>query len=683
MWGGRIFVQLGGCGEKKVFDKSMITALLPKIKGKIQELAVSHATSRVIQTCVRFCKPEEREAIFAELRPHALEMARNTYAHFLVNKMLVQGNEQQKGQLLSTLRRNVVPLLRHPCGSSVIEQAYQSADSVQQMDLVAEFYAPEFQLFKDALPAKCSSLKDIMAEVPPLKKGSILQHLTLSLQPIVEKGIVDHSIVHRVISEYFTVCTRRMMKEVVEQLAGPLLVRMIHTKDGAFVGSTCVAAGSVKERKKIIKGMKGHVVKICLDKYGHLIIMRILDVVDDTKLVGKIVISEIMKELKTVAMDRHGKHVLLHILAPRVKRYFSPDILGWLQPFDLPSDPQESACHRDEENDTGAGGANTVRSSEDAANGKAGEGNGQDSVMKEAEVGDPQKNGKKRKKSRAEESGAGDEGNQAEDGKGSAKKKEPKGKKRKKGTGEESDDDDGEDEGAEDDEKDWELGVSKKDPELRRLELLRYGGLAKKLVELCEEHAEEMLKDKFAADIIFEVANGGLGGVMWKCGSLSLQGLKETIAGLAAMSKTGDASAEEEKKGSMKKTPNLAKIMMSGGGDAQKSQGPKGADDPILEHYFASRTLRRLVMECQLPPSGTASNEEPFPAVLWRTALAGRCKELVQGHSAKVVASLLSCPHEETKAAAMKELKPLIDSGALDQFKQFFESGGDGDGTPS
>jgi hypothetical protein len=33
----------------------------------------------------------------------------------------------------------------------------------------------------------------------------MLQHMTLSLQPILEKGIVDHSIVHRALVEYLSV----------------------------------------------------------------------------------------------------------------------------------------------------------------------------------------------------------------------------------------------------------------------------------------------------------------------------------------------------------------------------------------------------------------------------------------------------------------------------------------------
>lgn len=46
-----------------------------------------------------------------------------------------------------------------------------------------------------------------------------------------------------------------MTMDVLQQLSGPLLIRMAHTKDGAKLGVTCVFAGSRKvldnERRQV------------------------------------------------------------------------------------------------------------------------------------------------------------------------------------------------------------------------------------------------------------------------------------------------------------------------------------------------------------------------------------------------------------------------------------------------
>lgn len=91
----------------------------------------------------------------------------------------------------------------------------------------------------------------------------------------------------------------------MEELSSALLVRVIGTKDGAKLGIFCVKHGSAKvlfssvmqsqfsdlpfdgfillydyyfatlfqERKKIIKGMKGHIDKIAYHKYGCMVRM--------------------------------------------------------------------------------------------------------------------------------------------------------------------------------------------------------------------------------------------------------------------------------------------------------------------------------------------------------------------------------------------------------------------------
>lgn len=43
-----------------------------------------------------------------------------------------------------------------------------------------------------------------------LQKSSVLQHMTLTIQPLLEKGIVDYSIVHTALIEYFTIADKVM-----------------------------------------------------------------------------------------------------------------------------------------------------------------------------------------------------------------------------------------------------------------------------------------------------------------------------------------------------------------------------------------------------------------------------------------------------------------------------------------
>ena len=57
-------------------------------KGRLAQLAVSHTGSRVVQACVKFATPEERASILAELRPSLMDLAKSSYAHFTITKLI-------------------------------------------------------------------------------------------------------------------------------------------------------------------------------------------------------------------------------------------------------------------------------------------------------------------------------------------------------------------------------------------------------------------------------------------------------------------------------------------------------------------------------------------------------------------------------------------------------------------
>ncbi|GKD41230.1 pumilio homolog 24, partial [Tanacetum coccineum] len=66
------------------------------------------------------------------------------------------------------------------------------------------------------------------------------------LQPILEKGITDHSILHMALVEYLTIDDKTSAADVVRHISTALLVQMIHTKDGSKVGILCIKHGSAQ-----------------------------------------------------------------------------------------------------------------------------------------------------------------------------------------------------------------------------------------------------------------------------------------------------------------------------------------------------------------------------------------------------------------------------------------------------
>ncbi|GMP56978.1 hypothetical protein CsSME_00021254 [Camellia sinensis var. sinensis] len=238
--------------------------------------------------------------------------------------MLDNASKNQLAEFSSFLHGHVASLLRHMVGSVVVEHAYQSGNATQKQALLMELYCTELQLFKDLVSMKESRLVDVISKLG-LQKASVLRYMSSLFQPILEKGIVDHSIIHKALMEDFSIADKASAADVVQQWSGALLVRMIHTREGSRIAMLCIKHGSAKERKKIIKGMKGHVGKIAHDQYGSMVLACILSIVDDTKLVTKVVIRELQTMLKELVLDKNGRRPLLQLLHPNYPRYFSPD----------------------------------------------------------------------------------------------------------------------------------------------------------------------------------------------------------------------------------------------------------------------------------------------------------------------------------------------------------------------
>lgn len=59
----------------------------------------------------------------------------------------------------------------------------------------------------------------------------------------------------------------------------------------------------------ILKVVKEHLVQLSTHEHGHLLILAILSSVDDTVLVGKIIVSALLKEITTVVKEEWGRKV--------------------------------------------------------------------------------------------------------------------------------------------------------------------------------------------------------------------------------------------------------------------------------------------------------------------------------------------------------------------------------------
>ncbi|KAG2498855.1 hypothetical protein HYH03_003047 [Edaphochlamys debaryana] len=630
--------------------RELVSDILKKVKGKLLELSNHHTASRIIQHCIKHGGEAERKVVMEEVKANIVELSRSKYGHFLVRKLINTAKKDDVPALVRLFRGQVANLLRQPYGADVITDLYDVASTADRNALCAEFYGKEFVLFGGLTgeASRLHSLKQLMAGVPPAKQRAVLLHMTKCLQPIMEKALVHPPMTHRLLKDYLECAPGLAVEDAVETLSatGEAVLRMVHTHEGAAAACMVLGYGTPKDRKKLVRAMKGHVPAMAADEWGHAVLCMALSCVDDTALTGKVLVPEIKELMGQGVHQTTFVRVLLSLLAPGSRRHFPPAIHELLHP------PQRTV-----RGSSGKSVTELDEQEEDAMDFHAAAGAGDEGDDGDDLFAAPKGKGGKKGKQQGGKGGAAD-------------KAKPKAKGRKPAPEEDeeekADAEAGKGDGGEEGEERV-LGASKKDPVVRRRELLGAGpkAMSAALTAAVAAEAGALLRSPHSCELVVEVARGGDDGLLQE---LQSAGVAEVQAALV---EDAARSAEEVAEAS-----GAAIDDEDGGAEA----GPSSSRDPNGEHlmtsYYSSRALRRLLLAAadESPPGAAAA----FAKAFWEGALKGRCGRWVGSHGEKVLAALLHCGVAEVVAAASKELKGLVKQPLEEWASKFLTHGHEG-----
>ncbi|KAJ7388907.1 hypothetical protein OS493_035054 [Desmophyllum pertusum] len=329
----------------KAEKSELVEKILNLIAGHSHEVIFKHDTGRVIQACVKFGTEEQRQKLFEQFKDDFGELIKSKYSKFFMKKLLKYGTKKHRDVIIKCFYGQVRKLIRHTEASSILETIYSNyANSAQKAYLIQEFYGADFAFFKSS---ELCSLEKVL-ESEPARKAGILKYMKDALLPLVDKSVIGHSIVHRVLLEYLTHADENSRLEMIE-LIKDTVVLILHTHDGARVGMYCLWHGTTKDRKILIKSFKSYYVKICKEEFGHLVLLALFDCIDDTVLAKKIMFSEIHDSLQELAMDTYGRKVLMYLLCPRSPAHFHPTVVELLKKGDGNSNSKKESEQRQKE----------------------------------------------------------------------------------------------------------------------------------------------------------------------------------------------------------------------------------------------------------------------------------------------------------------------------------------------
>ncbi|XXG99054.1 hypothetical protein Hte_005388 [Hypoxylon texense] len=283
--------------------QKLVEELFEITTGRMKEFALKHDAVRVVQTAIKYATPERRKMIARELRGAYPLLAESKYAKFLIGKLLVKGDEEVRDMIVPEFFGKVRKLINHPEASWILDDIYRGiATKEQKAILLREWYGAEFQIFRQTQESgstPSAELSEILEEQPS-KRGPIMRYLLDMTNQLIQKKMTGFTILHDAMYQYYINVkpggeeAREYMEMIKEDENGDLLKNMAFTKSGARLVCLLLAYGTAKDRKQILKTYKDTFQLMSSDSNGHMIILAAYDLIDDTVLTSKSIVSELL-----------------------------------------------------------------------------------------------------------------------------------------------------------------------------------------------------------------------------------------------------------------------------------------------------------------------------------------------------------------------------------------------------
>mmetsp|Transcript_4424 Transcript_4424/g.9806 ORF Transcript_4424/g.9806 Transcript_4424/m.9806 type:complete len:646 (+) Transcript_4424:123-2060(+) len=306
----------------KATNAKLCTELHGLLKGKFMEVAMQHDASRCVQGVLQFGNEEQRREVVKELceagsgkkakdaknnnqNVNLAELCKIQYAHFVVLKMIkyCARDETSAKLIVKSLKKQMTKLAVHSVGSRVVELLFATFPPKLTAPLKLELYGPQYALFSSATPSNDSkdnaspTLPTLAAfiESNPDKLESTLTHLQTLLQKGLDKSLTGFAYFHSLLLDYTSIAAPNDVRSFLAPALAEHSLHLLSTRAGTKVVCECIAYGTVKDRKKMIKCLKGYTRSSLLHRDAYLAILRMCDVMDDTVLVNKMLLAELHK----------------------------------------------------------------------------------------------------------------------------------------------------------------------------------------------------------------------------------------------------------------------------------------------------------------------------------------------------------------------------------------------------
>ena len=267
-------------------------------KAKLPDYISNPKGSRQFQQFIKLGSKEQRNCAIEALCKQVPDLAtRNIYALLTLEKMITYGLKTDESYTVDkfvkpvmTDRKTVEQLLFHRLGCKYLNKLYIHPS------------------IKPALKKQMLNIILVPRSIELLgeSKEKLRQYYLETCKKCVDKELLGLEVIQRLFKQAvldFPIAEDLAFNEELLAMAADGLPHLLSSRDGVSVVIRLLGIASAKHKKNMIKEMKGKFAEMAKNSVTCVALLRILDCVDDTVLVGKSVLIELVGSDYSVGLD--------------------------------------------------------------------------------------------------------------------------------------------------------------------------------------------------------------------------------------------------------------------------------------------------------------------------------------------------------------------------------------------
>ncbi|KAJ2746442.1 mRNA binding protein puf3 [Coemansia sp. BCRC 34301] len=343
------------------------------------EFSCDQHGSRFIQQKLETAAPEEKELVFQEVMPSALQLMTDVFGNYVIQKFFEHGSQVQKHMLARQMEGHILTLSLQMYGCRVVQKALEHVLSEQQAGMVLELDGHVLQCVKDQngnhviqkaierVPANhikfiidsfhgqvytlathpygCRVIQRMFEHCDESQTRPLLDELHQFTASLVQDQYGNYVIQH--VMERGKPIDRSL---VCARVRGHVLQLSKH-KFASNVVEKCIAYGDPKDRRALIDEItlvrrdgSCHLITMMKDQYANYVVQKMLDVVKVNQ--REQILIKIQPHMAALRKFTYGKHLIT-----KVEKYLAMKDGGGAspQPNEQPQTPSSSSTTTDAE----------------------------------------------------------------------------------------------------------------------------------------------------------------------------------------------------------------------------------------------------------------------------------------------------------------------------------------------